>query len=619
MTQKLDYKKLGLKCGIEIHQQLDTHKLFCSCPSVIRDDEPDVIVERKLKAVVGETGEIDSAAAYEAKRKKKIIYHGYSDTTCPIEFDEEPPRQMNKESLKIVLQVCKLMNAKIADEIQVMRKTVVDGSNTSGFQRTALVGYDALLKTELGDVRVPTLIIEEDAGKIVEQDSKTAIYNLSRLGIPLIEIGTDPDIKTPEHARDVALKIGLILRSTGKVKRGLGTIRQDLNVSIKEGNRVEIKGAQDLKMVPLWIENEIQRQVSLVEIRDELKKRKAKVHSKMIDLSDIFDNSECNIIRSGIKKGGVVKGIRLEQFEGLIGKEVQPNKRFGTEISDYAKVHSGVKGLFHSDEKLEKYKLNPSEIMEIQDRLGCKKGDSFIIISDLCEQVDLALEGAIKRIELAFNEVPKEVRRANPDGTSTFMRPMPGAARMYPETDCLPISTKELIKNIILPELIEDKEKRYQKEYSLSKDLSVLVSRFDYSIFDEIDSFDDLVKKFNNVKSVFLAESLTVIPKELKKKNNIEINNIFFKHEFSLLQKLNDSEITKGVFSELLVEMCSGKNVDFSKYKSVSDDEVEAEIKKIISENKDAPFGALMGIAMSKYRGIVDGKKISELLKKNYK
>ena len=270
--EKLDYKKIGLVSGIEIHQQLQGKKLFCDCPTEIREDKHDLEVKRKLKAVVGETGKIDAAAAQQSAKQKYNIYQAYVDTTCLVELDEEPPHLMNEGALNLSLQMCKFLNCTLVDEVQVMRKTVVDGSNTSGFQRTSLVGMNGELELSDGKkISVPALCIEEDAAKIVKRNSDYDVYNLSRLGIPLIEIATGPDLNTPLEVKECAEKIGMFLRSTKpalgeSVKRGIGTIRQDVNVSVKGGARVEIKGAQDLKMIPLLVDNEALRQLKLIEI-----------------------------------------------------------------------------------------------------------------------------------------------------------------------------------------------------------------------------------------------------------------------------------------------------------------------------------------------------------------
>jgi len=258
---ELDYEKLNFKAGLEVHQQLNTTKLFCNCQSVLRKDGPDFEVIRKLHAIAGESGEIDIAAQYQAELKKEFVYQGY-DTTCLVELDEEPPHEINKEAIMISLHIALLMNMKPVPITQIMRKTVIDGSNTSGFQRTVLIAREGYIETGFGKVGIDYLYLEEDAARIVEKDSKKDIYKLDRLGIPLVEIVTAPDVKTPEQAKEVALHIGEILRAC-KVRRGIGTIRQDVNVSIRGENRVEIKGMQDMRIFVKVIENEVLRQKRL--------------------------------------------------------------------------------------------------------------------------------------------------------------------------------------------------------------------------------------------------------------------------------------------------------------------------------------------------------------------
>ncbi len=265
----MDYTKLGFKCGLEVHQQLDTAKLFCACVSVLRSDEPDLIVERKLHPVAGESGEVDVAAKHEAEKNLDFFYQYYKDSNCLVELDEEPPHEINSDALGIALQVALLLNCRIFPITQIMRKTVIDGSNTSGFQRTVLIAHGGYVETASGKVGIETIGLEEDAARIVSNEKGKKIYRLDRLGIPLVEISTSPDIKTPEQAKEVALYIGNVLRSC-RVKRGLGTIRQDVNVSIKGGARTEIKGMQDMKIFVKAIENEIGRQSNLIENKKEV-------------------------------------------------------------------------------------------------------------------------------------------------------------------------------------------------------------------------------------------------------------------------------------------------------------------------------------------------------------
>jgi len=269
----LDYKNLGFKCGLEIHQQLDTPKLFCNCPSLVRDpNEPDMHFTRKLHPVIGETGEIDVAAAHEFAKGKSFLYEAAHTSSCLIEMDEEPPFQVNKEALQITLQIAKLLNMKVIDEIQVMRKIVIDGSNVTGFQRTMLVGVDGYIDTSAGQVGIPILLLEEEAAQKGETTEDHVKYKLDRLGVALVEIATDASIKDPEHAKEVAEKIGMILRSTNNVKRGIGSIRQDVNISIEKGARTEIKGFQDLKSIPKVINFEINRQIESIKKGEKIEK-----------------------------------------------------------------------------------------------------------------------------------------------------------------------------------------------------------------------------------------------------------------------------------------------------------------------------------------------------------
>ncbi len=267
-----DYQKLGFKCGIEIHNRISSsHKLFCNCPAQFSKQKPSRVIKRKLRAVAGELGAKDIAAMYEYLRDRTFTYQIFHDNVCLVDADDEPPHPINKEALEVVLQVAKILKAEIPNEIHVMRKTVIDGSNTSAFQRTAIVGLNGILETSKGKVRIINISLEEESAGIVEQKENEVTYRLDRLGIPLIEIGTAPDIKDPEHAVEVAEKLGMIIRSTGKSQRGIGVTRQDVNVSISGGARVEIKGVQELDMIPQVIENEIHRQIELITNKEQPK------------------------------------------------------------------------------------------------------------------------------------------------------------------------------------------------------------------------------------------------------------------------------------------------------------------------------------------------------------
>ncbi|MFH1445592.1 MAG: Glu-tRNA(Gln) amidotransferase subunit GatE [Nanoarchaeota archaeon] len=272
----LDYAKLGLKSGIEIHQQLSSHKLFCDCDSQMAQQSNDEIV-RKMRAVAGELGDVDAAALHEVLQNKEFHYMTYPEETCLVETDSEPPHEMNRDALEIGLKIALMLNCEIPDEIHVMRKQVVDGSNTSGFQRTAIIGMNGWIKTSFGKVGITNISVEEDACQIIEKNNKKVVYGLHRLGIPLVEIGTSPDMRLPEQVKEASEKLGMILRSTGRVRRGLGTIRQDVNVSIKNGTRIELKGVQDLDMIPKHVDDEIIRQQGFIKKKESVPKEVRRV------------------------------------------------------------------------------------------------------------------------------------------------------------------------------------------------------------------------------------------------------------------------------------------------------------------------------------------------------
>ena len=456
VVMKLDYQKLGFKAGIEIHQELNTKKLFCDCSSSMSEKNLISETERKLRAVAGETGEVDTASAYEQFRDRFFIYHGYENESCLVDLDEEPPHPVDKDAFQITLGVAKLFKLKIPDTICVMRKTVTDGSAITGFQRTMLVGIESAssyIKTSKGNVKITLLNLEEDACKIEKRDKNKVYYSLSRLGIPLLELGTDASIKDPGHAKEVASELGSILRSFN-VKRGIGTIRQDVNVSIREGARIEVKGWQDLRKLEKLVENEVLRQYNLLQIKKELNTRKLKKFSKKEkDVTNIFKKTKSKIISDLIKNKGKAYALLLPNFSGLLKKELCPGKTFGKELSEYAKAY-GTKGMIHSDENLKKYKLE-NEFKKLRKSFNAKDNDLILIVAEKKEITEKAIDAVYQRALYCLKGVPEETRIPNHnDATSSYARPLPGANRLYPETDIPNIQvTKKILDSIKLPEL----------------------------------------------------------------------------------------------------------------------------------------------------------------------
>jgi len=472
---------IKLKAGLEIHQQLDTGKLFCRCKSILRKDKPDFVVTRKLHAVPGESGEIDEAALFEHLRDREFVYEGYYDNTCLVELDEEPPREINKEALEIALQIALLLNCKILPVTQIMRKTVLDGSNVSGFQRTVLIAKDGYVETSYGKIGIATICLEEDAARIVRRENKRVVYRLDRLGIPLVEIATEPEIKYAKQAREVALHIGEVLRAC-KVRRGIGTIRQDVNLSVnvdgKQGARIEIKGVQEPRLIEKTIETEVRRQVELI-----------------------------------------------------------------------------------------------------------AKGES-----------------------------KPEVRKALPDGTTEFLRPLPGAARMYPETD-LPLLKipRQLIDSIKqgLPRLKHEMRQELEKQ-GLNKELiKVLLDS------GKLDDYKELLHVYN--KPDFVAKLVALWPRELASQASISVEEVESKIDNDVKAKLLEA-VKQGKLDESLVKQVMQAVLDgkpFSEAMKIEKPEnLEEEIMKLVKEKPGLSINAYMGLIMSRFRGEVSGKEAAEILKK---
>ena len=623
--EKYDYSELGLKAGLEIHQQLDSkEKLFCRCPTLIRDvKDSDFEFFRYLRATESEMGEKDRAAVEQTKIQRKYIYKAY-DTTCLIENDEEPPRELNKEALDISLGIAKLFNMKPVDQMHVMRKIVVDGSNTSGFQRTAFLASDGFIETSQGRCGIDSLCVEEEAAQKVEEIGDSIIYSLDRLGIPLVEIATAPDIKSPRQAREVAEQIGMFLRSTGKVKRGLGTIRQDVNISIAEGARVEIKGVQALDLIEDIVRMEVERQLNLLFIRQELMERKAFVCEEIYDITGLFVDTKSKVLQKGVKKGAVLAAL-LRKFDGLVGKEVQPGRRLGTEFSDRAKT-AGVGGIFHTDE-LPNYGITEKEVKTVRDAIGASAGDAVIMVADEPEKARLAIEAVIQRAKEAMEGIPEETRKALPDGNTAYMRPLPGAARMYPETDVPQIEiSQEYFDSIEIPELLTERAKRFVSENGLNKELAEKIA---YS--KHLPLFEELIETYGkdeNVNSTLIARTLVGIVPEIRR-NGVETENLTDEHFQGLFAAISNQEIAKEAIQDLLAALA--KEPELSTQEAISKlglsafdpEEVENFIKKTVRERGDfikekgpAALGPLMGIVMKEYRGTVDGKILSQMLKK---
>ena len=620
---KFDYKELGLMMGLEIHQQLDSQtKLFCRCPNSLTDKQPEGRLERRLRPTQSELGEIDRAAYEESQRNLQFIYETYNHHTCLVEADEEPPAPLNQEAVDISIILACLMNMKVVDEFHTMRKQVIDGSNTSGFQRTGILATDGYVETKYGNVTIETLGLEEDAARRIGEEDGKIIFRLDRLGIPLAEITTSPDMHHPLQVKAVAYQLGQILRST-RVKRGLGTIRQDLNISIKDGARIEVKGVQDLDLMPTIVENEVERQLNLIEIAEILDKRDAEVEEEIHDVTELLENSQSKVVQSTLSEDdSAVLAIILRGFNGLIGREVQPGRRLGTEFSEHGKK-MGVKGLFHTDE-LPAYGITQEEVDTIKSKLNLGENDAFILVSGNRIKANNALKEVIKRAKQSLVGVPEETRRAMDNGNTEYLRPLPTASRMYVETDIpTEIIDKQRVEKIAsnLPELPVVKKERIKESYGLSEDLAEqLVQENNADLFEEVQ------KELPNMESVKIASDIAYTIKDLRR-DGLDISKLNRDVLVEIFSLVDNNVIAAAETEVVLKDACNGISAEESVKKNnlekLSDDVVEEGIKEIIKENesmilerKMGAMGPLMGKAMAKFKGKADGKTVSSIIKK---
>ena len=598
---------IKVKIGLEIHQQLDTKKLFCNCPSSLSDGVS-FTFERFLRVTESETGEIDRAALYEYEKGKKYVYQCPEKNSCLVEMDEEPPHEVKKEALEIALTIAKMLNAKVVDVICFMRKIVIDGSNTSGFQRTALIATEG----KIDGVGIATMCLEEDSARKVKEEERSVCYNIDRLGVPLIEIATKPEIRSPEEAQEMALKIGMTIRRA-KVKRGLGTIRQDLNISICGMGKVEIKGAQKLNQIAYVLRNEIERQKNLLKIKNELENRVKKndLEFKVIDLTGIFESSESNLISKGLKGGKSCFALPLKGFEGLLSKGGE--FRIAKEFMSYA----GIKGMLHGDE-LPGYGIDDKKVDEIRNVLNLGDKDNFIIIIEKRERAEKILKKVFERALLCFDGVVGEVRKSLGNGYTEYMRPMPGSARMYPETDVphIPID-REYLANLKLPETVEERIGKLKALGANDQQCQELLSNG----YDKI--FEDIARKFHEPKVILRVLNNTIPELEDMGCDSSLITPKVLTEVFNEYKKGN---FGKEAISQILRVVCEkrtnvSETIESLGLRKVDVKEIKDFIAKLVEENEktvkergERSFKVLMGSVMGKYRGRVDGALLSKLL-----
>jgi len=610
----MDYRALGLRVGLEIHQQLATHKLFCKDASRLVEPSGERRFRRRLRPTQSELGEIDAAAIEESRRSLTFVYEA-TDNTCLVEADEEPPHRPNAEALDIALEIALLLGASPVREVHFMRKIVIDGSNTSGFQRSALVAMAGRLLVGGKEIGVPTILLEEDAARKVSESEGEVVYRLDRLGIPLVEVATTPDIETPEEAREVALAIGSLLRATRKVIRGIGTIREDLNVSIRGGARVEVKGVQELRLISTFVEKEVARQVALIEVADELRRRKVtSVPAEIVDLTGAFRSTESKVVAGAVKKGGKVFGWRLPGFAGLLRGKVGP------ELAAHARV-AGVAGIFHSDE-LPAYGIRPEEIEAVRRTLKLLDGDAFVLVAAEERKAKDAIELMRRRADAAVLGVPPETREPRPDGTTAYARPLPGRARMYPETDVPPVRVADSrIKGLVdhLPERPEVAIPRLAAEHGIHEQQARQLFEDGYA-----DVFELIAKEFGEGRAA--ATALTYTATEIRREG-LDVDGIPEEHWRELFSLLRAGRFAKEAIPDVVRDMARRRvraseaaaglgvrGISREELRGIVDEVVLAS-EALIRERGNAAEKAIMGRVMERVRGQADGKVVSEVVR----
>ena len=623
---EIDFEKIGLKVGLEIHQQLDTHKkLFCKCRPVESDEYTEKF-SRSLRTAKSELGELDPAALFEKAKSKKINYYANSQSSCLVEKDDEPPHELDHDAKKISLLISSMLESKIFSEIHVMRKTVIDGSNTSGFQRTMLVSQGGNLKVNGKNVGVQAVCLEEDAAKLLKDEQNERNYSLDRLGIPLVEIALEPVSTKPSEVKEIALTLGRLLRATRMVKRGIGSIRQDVNISVMNSGVVEVKGVQQLDQLEKIIGYEAKRQHGLILIAEKLKKLSITITKEdVFDITEVFKDCESKIIQNALKSKAKIKAIRIRNFSGMFSFEPYSGIRLGKEIGHLVRFF-GIGGVFHSDE-LPNYGINDSDVDRVKKHLELADGDGFLIIAGEGSKLDYAIDSIIKRIQDAANGVPAETRAVTQEGETVFLRPRPGASRMYPETDIPSISV--IPEEVKLARDTADATKSWdesiaeiQQKYSLNSQLSEQI--FDSVYMELFEKICENKKNSPNFVASILCSSITNLERK-----GFDCTLLKPEHIIESFELLASGKIPKESLEIIFENIMSGKsenvaiamqNTDVS---SMNEDELNGILDEIIQNNTELvkklgenAVTTLMGIAMKQVRGKVSGQTVNVLLRK---
>ena len=617
---------VGLKVGLEIHQQLATDsKLFCSCRPV-ESAKYTTEFRRKLRASKGELGRYDPAALFERAKSNSIVYYGNPQSSCLVEQDEEPPHGLDENAKRISLIMALALKSKVFSEIYPMRKTVVDGSNTAGFQRTMLVSHGGFYEADGHVIKIQSICLEEDAARIVGDEKNVRKYSLDRLGIPLVEIATEPFEASPKEIKKIALALGRILRSTRNVKRGIGSIRQDVNVSIKGGGTVvEVKGVQQLDQLEKVVQYEVKRQTALLHISESLRDRGLEKPRRM-NITDMAKSWNSKIIGGAIRKNHDIVLMVFGNLAGMFGREYSADIRLGRDMAELVRFF-GLGGIFHSDE-LPEYGIVQDNVDEMKKKHGINNNDAFLLVAAPRAMTDVISEHIFLRLtDIRDNGIPRDTRLATQSGQTKFLRPRPGAARMYPETDVPPItiSHKELDearKNIPKPwnQYIAELQEKFNINAQLAE--QIFDSRY-------MELFEYIAKRVSNPAFVasMLCSSVTSMQRDGLDSGLLKDAEII-----KTFESLERGDIAKESVGIIFEDIMAGRSatveeaIKNTSIEPVSESELDRIIKDVIAKNmdlvnsqKERAAGPLMGIVMKDLRGKASGKTISRILLQNIK
>jgi len=629
-----DNEGIQLKVGLEVHQQLATStKLFCSCPPFVGDGSEDIqektfAFRRILRPASSELGEIDEAAEFESRQVIRVRYLASKTSSCLVEADEEPPHPISREALETSLLFALALKSRIADEIHVMRKIVVDGSNTSGFQRTAVISLGGELVYGGKKIAVQTIGLEEDAGRAIRmegerEDERT--YALDRLGSPLVEVALAPIQGNPEDVENAARTLGQLMRSTGRVARGLGTIRQDLNISVMNGKVIEVKGVQRLDQIRKVVLFEAARQKFFFDLAKEITQKLGNnLEMKAHEVTGLFRESKSTIIRKALSsESSVVMCLSIKGFAGFIGKENEFHSRLGKELGAIAKTY-GLGGVFHSDE-LPNYGITQEEVTLLRNANNIASGDAFVLIAGNRQNTTKVVESLKKRLQHTTIGVPAETRAASLEGETLFLRPRPGAARMYPETDIPLIRVSEetlaRLRNNI-PEPWEQQVKAFSIKYDLPAQLAEPM--FDSErrvLFERVIANSKLPTRYVASVLVDIFQSLS--------RDGVRVESIPDEILFNVFEALSRGKFAKEALPGVIRQISAEPTMSLESALSnaglgmIHETELAKIVDQVIEQNiglvksKGAlAHSILMGKIMQTVRGKVDGKVVNETLGK---